>query len=111
MTSHVEARGITDAARLIRTRAISPVDLVTGCLERIEAGRGLNAFISVLADAALADARRAQAEIEGGRYRGPLHGVPVSVKDLVDVAGTDTTAGSAVPPRRAVPDADRRLAA
>ncbi len=105
MTGRVEARGITDAARLIATRAISPVDLVAGCLERIEARRELNAFISVLADAALADARRAHEEIGRGRYRGPLHGVPVSVKDLVDVAGTDTTSGSAVPPRRGMPDA------
>ncbi len=105
MTGRIEARGITDVARLIATRAVSPVDLVTGCLERIEARRDLNAFISVLADAALADARRAAEEIARGRYRGPLHGVPVSVKDLVDVAGTDTTSGSAVPPRRGVADA------
>jgi aspartyl-tRNA(Asn)/glutamyl-tRNA(Gln) amidotransferase subunit A len=98
-------RGITAVGSLLRTRAISPVELVNGCLARIEARRELNAFITVLGDAALADARRAEAEIAAGRYRGPLHGVPVSVKDLVDVAGTDTTSGSAVPPRRGVPDA------
>jgi aspartyl-tRNA(Asn)/glutamyl-tRNA(Gln) amidotransferase subunit A len=101
----MSGQGITEVARLIGTRAISPVDLVGRCLERIAARRDLNAFISVLADAALAEARRAQEEIAGGRYRGPLHGVPVSVKDLVDVEGIDTTSGSAVPPRRAVGDA------
>jgi aspartyl-tRNA(Asn)/glutamyl-tRNA(Gln) amidotransferase subunit A len=93
-----------EIARLIRTRAVSPVEVVTRCLERIEARRELNAFIAVLADGALAEARRAEAEIARGAARGPLHGVPVSVKDLVDVGGTATTSGSAVPPRRG-PDA------
>jgi aspartyl-tRNA(Asn)/glutamyl-tRNA(Gln) amidotransferase subunit A len=56
----------------------------------------LNAFITVTADAALADARRADQEIAGGHYRGPLHGIPISLKDLIDVAGVVTTAGSKV---------------
>jgi aspartyl-tRNA(Asn)/glutamyl-tRNA(Gln) amidotransferase subunit A len=54
----------------------------------------LNAFITVTAEQALADARRADQEIAGGHYRGPLHGIPVSLKDLIDVAGVPTTAGS-----------------
>lgn len=54
----------------------------------------LNAFITVTADAALADARRADQEIAAGRYRGPLHGIPISLKDLIDVEGVATTAGS-----------------
>jgi aspartyl-tRNA(Asn)/glutamyl-tRNA(Gln) amidotransferase subunit A len=56
----------------------------------------LNAFIAITAEEALADARRADQEIAGGRYRGPLHGIPISLKDLVDVAGVPTTAGSKV---------------
>jgi aspartyl-tRNA(Asn)/glutamyl-tRNA(Gln) amidotransferase subunit A len=105
MTPRAEARTIADVARLLQSRAVSPVDLVRGCLERVEARRELNAFITVLADSALDEARRAEREIARGDYRGPLHGVPVSVKDLLDVAGTDTTAGSAVAPRRSHRDA------
>jgi aspartyl-tRNA(Asn)/glutamyl-tRNA(Gln) amidotransferase subunit A len=87
------------------------VDLVRGCLARIEAGRDLNAFITIMADSALQEAAAAQQEIAAGRYRGPLHGIPVSLKDLIDVAGVPTTSGSAVPPRRPAHDAPvvRRL--
>jgi aspartyl-tRNA(Asn)/glutamyl-tRNA(Gln) amidotransferase subunit A len=56
----------------------------------------LNAFITVTAEQALADARHADQEIAGGRYLGPLHGIPISLKDLIDVAGVPTTAGSKV---------------
>lgn len=56
----------------------------------------LNAFITVTGDAALADARKADREIAAGQYRGPLHGIPISLKDLIDVAGIPTTAGSKV---------------
>ena len=59
-----------------------------------EAAAALNAFITVTADEALADARQADREIAGGRYRGPLHGIPISLKDLIDVAGVPTTAAS-----------------
>lgn len=105
MTRPVDARSLADVAELVLTRALSPVDLVEGCLGRIEARRALNAFITVRAGAAREEARRAEGEIAAGRYRGPLHGVPVSVKDLVDLEGTATTSGSAVPPRRAAADA------
>jgi aspartyl-tRNA(Asn)/glutamyl-tRNA(Gln) amidotransferase subunit A len=84
---------------------VSPVDLVHGCLARIDARPELNAFITVMRESALAEARVAEREIAAGRYRGPLHGIPVSVKDLIDVAGTPTTAGSAVPPRYPLVDA------
>ena len=59
----------------------------------------MRAFITVLAEQALATARQAEQEIAKGSYRGALHGIPVSVKDLVDIAGVPTTSGSAVPPR------------
>lgn len=90
---------------------LAPSALVRECLERIESRRSLNAFITVMADAALADAARAEEEIAAGRYRGPLHGIPVSVKDLVAVAGTPTTSGSAVPGAHPAADAPvvRRL--
>jgi aspartyl-tRNA(Asn)/glutamyl-tRNA(Gln) amidotransferase subunit A len=96
---------IEQVAERVRSRAISPVDLVRGCLERIESRLELNAFITVMADAALSAAETAEREIGTGRYRGPLHGIPVSVKDLIDVAGTPTTSGSAVPPRLPAHDA------
>ncbi len=76
------------------------------CLDRIAARNdALRAFITVTGDRALADASRADAEIAAGHYRGALHGIPVSIKDLVDVAGTPTTSGSAVTPRRPMHDA------
>ena len=97
MTTTPELRGIADLAALIRARAISPVDLVRNCLARIDARRELNAFITVLPEQALAEAAEAERQIAQGRTLGPLHGIPVSVKDLVDVAGVPTTSGSRVP--------------
>ena len=81
------------------------MDLVERCLARIHAARHLNAFITVMDGSARADARRAQEEIRSGHYRGPLHGIPISIKDLIDVAGTPTTSGSAVPPLHPASDA------
>ncbi|HEY5640933.1 MAG TPA: amidase [Dehalococcoidia bacterium] len=86
---------IAEAAPLIERRELSPVDLVDACLERVEALDGrLNAFITVLADEAREAARAAAEEIAGGVYRGPLHGVPVALKDIFAVAGAPMTAGS-----------------
>src|SRR5262249_11000138 len=96
---------IADVAPLIHAGALSPVDVVTSCLACIDRRRELNAFITVLEDRAIADAREAERAIRAGQYRGPLHGVPISVKDIVDVAGTPTTAPSAVPARRPITDA------
>ena len=79
--------------------------LVRSCLARIDARRDLNAFIAVLADSALDEAAQAEAEIKSGRYRGPLHGIPVSIKDIVDVAGVPTTSASKVPPLQPTVDA------
>ena len=97
---------LRDAAGLIERREISPVELTRACLDRIAAGNGdLRAFITVIEERALAVAARAERSIAAGKYRGPLHGIPVSVKDLVDVAGTPTTSASRVPPRLPVHDA------
>jgi aspartyl-tRNA(Asn)/glutamyl-tRNA(Gln) amidotransferase subunit A len=88
---------ITELSQRLASREVSSSDVTEACLERIAAGNGrLNAFITVLADSARADARRADAEIAAGRYRGPLHGVPISLKDLIDLAGAPTTAASRV---------------
>jgi aspartyl-tRNA(Asn)/glutamyl-tRNA(Gln) amidotransferase subunit A len=81
------------------------VDLVTACLAEAEARSSLNAFITLMAESALDEARRAQEEIHGGRYRGPLHGIPIAVKDLIDVAGTRTTSGAALPVEPSASDA------
>ena len=96
------ADGLTDltlaaAARLIERREVSPVELTQACFDRIEAVEpSLNAFITVLGDRALESASTAEAEITGGNYRGPLHGIPVAVKDLFDIAKVVTTAGSKI---------------
>ena len=81
----------------LRARKVSAVDLVDHCLRRIEQDNGtLNAFIRVMSEEARADAAAADRELASGRDRGPLHGVPVAIKDLVDVAGIPTTAASRV---------------
>jgi aspartyl-tRNA(Asn)/glutamyl-tRNA(Gln) amidotransferase subunit A len=105
MTAPPDLRSIAEIAPLLEKGSVSPVDLVRGCLARIDARPELNAFITVMRESALADARLAEEEIGAGKYRGPLHGIPVSVKDLIDVAGTPTTAGSALPPRQPAADA------
>ena len=77
----------------IRRREVSPVEVMTACLDRIERLQPLlNAFISVAADAALQAAKAAASEIEQGHWKGPLHGIPVGIKDFYDTAGLRTTA-------------------
>ena len=91
------ALSLWDAAEHVRGRKVSPVELTSACLARIERlNPVLNAFITVTADQALADARAAEQEIVRGRRRGPLHGIPIALKDLFDTAGVKTTAGSAI---------------
>jgi Asp-tRNA(Asn)/Glu-tRNA(Gln) amidotransferase A subunit family amidase len=88
---------IGDVAERIRSREISPVELTKQALARMsERDPILNAFQLALPEQALAAARRAEEEIQGGTYRGPLHGIPVAVKDLLAMEGTATTAGSAI---------------
>jgi aspartyl-tRNA(Asn)/glutamyl-tRNA(Gln) amidotransferase subunit A len=87
---------ITDIATIhnqVRMQKVSPVEVVNACLKRIEqVNPKLNAFITVLADQALAQARVAEAEIKAAKWRGPLHGIPVGIKDFYDTAGIRTTA-------------------
>ncbi len=86
---------LTDAAEQIRAGNLSPIELARECLLQIERlNPSLNAFITVTADLALEQARRAEEEIAAGKWRGPLHGIPIALKDLIDVAGVPTTAGS-----------------
>jgi aspartyl-tRNA(Asn)/glutamyl-tRNA(Gln) amidotransferase subunit A len=88
---------IIELAPRLRSKEISPVELTRDCLERIEKlNPTLNAFITVLADSAMQQARAAEAEIAHGNWRGPLHGIPVALKDLIDTAGVRTTAASAL---------------
>lgn len=87
---------ITEVSELIRQKKVTPVELVTGCLERIEQLHPKqNAFITVTADQALKEAKIAEREIQNGKWKGPLHGIPVGVKDLFDTAGIRTTAAFA----------------
>ena len=110
---------IRELSQKIRDRAISPVELTRDCLARIERlNPALNAFITVTADSALDQARVAEREILRGDYRGPLHGIPIGLKDILDTAGVRTTAASALfstPPNDRVPAEDaeavRRLRA
>ena len=83
--------------RALRTRELSAVELVETCLGRIDADdQKLNAFIRVMADDARRQAAEADRELAAGRDRGPLHGIPVAVKDLIDIKGLPTTAASRV---------------
>ncbi|WP_404952774.1 amidase [Streptomyces sp. 147326] len=88
---------LTAAAAAVRTRQLSPVELVDSVLERIERVESrLQAYVGVRAEHARKAAREAAHDIAAGRHRGPLHGVPMGLKDLIDVAGTPTSAGSRV---------------
>ena len=99
-----------DLAARIRSRALSSVEIVEDLLARIDRYRGLNAFITVTAEVARAQARDADREIAAGRYRGPLHGIPVSLKDLIDTRGIRTTCGSRILAER-VPEEDATVMA
>ncbi|MBI3069336.1 MAG: amidase [Betaproteobacteria bacterium] len=89
--------GIAEAAKLIESRKLSPVELTRALLDRIQAiDPQINAFITVTADLALKQAKEAEAEILHGRYRGPLHGIPVGLKDIYNTAGILTSGQSRI---------------
>ena len=95
--SELSLSSLTDVSELLRAKKLSPVELTQACLARIEAlNPELNAFITVTTEMALGQARAAEAEIQRGNWRGPLHGIPLAFKDLIDVAGVPTTAASRV---------------
>ena len=95
--SDLAGLSLQKVSELVRKGSVSPVDLTTECLRRIERlNPELNAFITVTGEQALAQARQAENEIRGGRWRGPLHGIPIAFKDNIDTAGIRTTAGSGV---------------
>jgi len=100
---------IADLGRRIRARELSPVALVEDLLGRIERRRDLNAFLTVTGELARAEAEEAEREIAAGRYRGPLHGIPLSLKDLIDTRGIRTTYGSRIFADH-VPDRDATVA-
>jgi len=86
---------LKEASDLLRRKVASPVDLTHACLKRIErCNNALNAFITVASEQALQSAREAEAEQRRGKWRGPLHGIPISLKDNIDTAGIRTTAAS-----------------
>src|SRR5437879_4734689 len=88
---------IAEAAKLIQQRELSPVELVDSRLARIEKFDGrLHSFIRLLGDSARAEARAAESEIAAGKYRGPLHGIPLGLKDIYETAGVATTGHSKV---------------
>jgi aspartyl-tRNA(Asn)/glutamyl-tRNA(Gln) amidotransferase subunit A len=88
---------LAEASQAVQKKEISPVELTQACLARIERlNPTLNAFITVTAESALHEAKKAEAEITRGEWKGPLHGIPLALKDLAETAGVRTTAASAV---------------
>ncbi|OGA50218.1 MAG: hypothetical protein A3F74_16600 [Betaproteobacteria bacterium RIFCSPLOWO2_12_FULL_62_58] len=88
---------VAEAAELLRGKKLSPVEYAQALIDRIERHDGkLNAFLRFTPELAMEDARRAEAEIMRGGWRGPLHGVPYGLKDIVDYAGLPTTAHSKI---------------
>src|SRR5256886_1740827 len=95
MTDDLAFTSAAELARLIAGREVSPVEVVEEVLDRIERSQpSVNAFITVCGEEALAAAKAAEAAVMRGDHLGPLHGVPLAVKDLVNTAGVRTTFGS-----------------
>src|SRR5205085_7893025 len=96
-TEPLHYSSLRDIARRIQSREISPVELATRMLDRIAAVDGkLKSYATVMREQALEAAKRAEEEIKRGRYRGPLHGVPIAIKDLCYTKGVRTMGGLAV---------------
>src|SRR5947209_17306111 len=96
-TGDLVALDLSSASQLVQKRSVSPVELTQACLNRIEQlDAQLNAFITVTADAAMDEARKAEAEISRGAWKGQLHGIQLAIKDLVGKAGVRNTAARGV---------------
>lgn len=103
---------IADAANLLYRREISPVEYTQALIDRIGSLDGpLHSFLHVSADRALADARTAETEIMAGDWRGPMHGVPYALKDIIDAAGMPTTCHSKVMLKNSLPETDADVTA
>ncbi|SFA54410.1 aspartyl-tRNA(Asn)/glutamyl-tRNA(Gln) amidotransferase subunit A [Parageobacillus thermantarcticus] len=97
MGKRLNEKTISELALLVKSKQISPVEIVHDVLEQIETLNGeLNAYIEVTADKARKQAAIAEAEIVSGNYRGPLHGIPIAIKDIIYVANEITTMGSKI---------------
>ena len=96
---------VTRLAELLSSRQASPVELVQAYLDRIQRlDSTLRAYITVCGEEALEEARRAEQELSRGHVRGPLHGIPIGVKDQLDARGLLTTGGSTILERVASED-------
>ena len=94
-STELTALTIREAAELIRKKSVSPVEITGACLERIERyDQRLRAYITVLSDSAMAQARQAEQALVRGEYFGPLHGIPLALKDTFAMRGVRTTCGS-----------------
>ncbi len=97
MSTELHWLTLTEVAAKIAAREVTSSEVTRAMLERVAAlDPALHAYVAVLAERALAQASVADREIVAGRYRGPLHGVPIAVKDLCDLVGTPTTAGTTI---------------
>jgi len=105
----VTSLSLSQASQLLRSKKLSPVELTQACLQRIDSlNPKLNAFVTVTAESALAEARAAEQEIQQGNWRGPVHGIPLALKDLFDTAGVRTTAASSLFKNR-IPEQDSEV--
>ena len=95
--SELTQRSIVELAELIKDKKVSPLEITNATLERIKLlDKKLNSYITVMGDEAVKAAQQAEKDIKKGNYKGPLHGIPISLKDLYNTKGVRTTAGSKI---------------
>ncbi|MEH6472244.1 MAG: amidase [Halopseudomonas sp.] len=95
--SHLCLKPLTEVAAMIQSKALTSVDLTQAMLKRIdEVNPALNAYASITVEQALSQARAADQEIANGNYRGVMHGIPIAIKDIIDIQGLPTGCGSTI---------------